>query len=118
MQYVRFIYGYMGVAGFSIFFFLTGVIVLQLLEKMQARLDVFSFLFVLYNFAVRSPSLAMQIPSTSSFSLHVVYDPPLPQAATSAWKRSVASDASTFTAGHKGSQASTCLVGLIVGLQR
>ena len=39
VQYVRFIYGYMGVAGFSIFFFLTGVIVLQLLEKLQRQIE-------------------------------------------------------------------------------
>ena len=54
-QCVRFIYAYMGFAGFSIFFFLTGVIALQLLEKAHARLDAFSFLFILYNFAARAP---------------------------------------------------------------
>ena len=43
----------MGFAGFSIFFFLTGIISLQLIEKAQLRLDAFSFLYFLYNFAVR-----------------------------------------------------------------
>jgi hypothetical protein len=54
VQYVRFIYGYMGFAGFSIFFFLSGLIALQLIEKAQIRLDAISFIFYLYNFAVRS----------------------------------------------------------------
>ena len=53
LQCVRFIYAYMGFAGFSIFFFLTGIISLQLIEKAQLRLDAFSFLYFLYNFAVR-----------------------------------------------------------------
>ena len=53
MQCIRFIYAYMGAAGFSIFFFLTGVISLQLIEKAQLQLDAFSFLYFLYNFAVR-----------------------------------------------------------------
>lgn len=52
MQCVRFIYGYMAFAGFSIFFFPSGVIALQLIEKLQLRLDAFSFVFFLYNFAV------------------------------------------------------------------
>ena len=52
LQCVRFIYAYMGFAGFSIFFFLTGIISLQLIEKAQLRLDAFSFLYFLYNFAV------------------------------------------------------------------
>lgn len=72
VQYVRFIYGYMGVAGFSIFFFLTGVIALQLLAKTQARLDAFSFLFFLYNFAVRITA-ASDLPCTLS-----VHPAPLP----------------------------------------
>ncbi|KAK9915058.1 hypothetical protein WJX75_004245 [Coccomyxa subellipsoidea] len=49
---VRFIYGYMGFAGFSIFFFLTGVIALQLIKKASLRLDAFSFIYILFNFAV------------------------------------------------------------------
>ncbi|CAL5221531.1 g3739 [Coccomyxa viridis] len=49
---VRFIYAYMGFAGFSIFFFLTGIISLQLIEKAQLQLDAFSFVYFLYNFAV------------------------------------------------------------------
>ena len=52
MQCVRFIYAYMGFAGFSIFFFLTGIISLQLIEKTHLQLDAFSFLYFLYNFAV------------------------------------------------------------------
>lgn len=50
--YTRFIYGYMAFAGFSIFFALTGVIAALLIQRLHAHLDVFSFLFVLYNFAV------------------------------------------------------------------
>ena len=56
VQCVRFIYAYMGFAGFSIFFFLTGIISLQLIEKAQLQLDAFSFLYFLYNFAVSSAS--------------------------------------------------------------
>ena len=61
VQCIRFIYAYMGFAGFSIFFFLTGVISLQLIEKAQLQLDAFSFLYFLYNFAVS--------PTTCSFIL-------------------------------------------------
>ena len=39
-------------AGFSIFFVLVGIIVLQLLVKFQIPLDAFSFSFMLYNFSV------------------------------------------------------------------
>ena len=56
VQCIRFIYAYMGFAGFSIFFFLTGIISLQLIEKAQLQLDAFSFVYFLYNFAVGSPS--------------------------------------------------------------
>ena len=66
-QCVRFIYAYMGFAGFSIFFFLTGAIALQLLEKAHARLDAFSFLFILYNFAARAPA-SLPCISAQSFS--------------------------------------------------
>ena len=52
VQCVRFIYAYMGFAGFSIFFILTGIISLQLIEKSRLQLDAFSFLYFLYNFAV------------------------------------------------------------------
>lgn len=69
-QCVRFIYGYMGLAGFSIFFFLTGVIALQLLEKANARLDAFSFLFFLYNFAVRPPPPLPILPAHPLHALH------------------------------------------------
>ena len=57
VQYTNIIYGYMGFAGFSIFFILTGVIALRLLEKAGIAMDAFSFLFILWNFAV-SPLLA------------------------------------------------------------
>ena len=57
MQCVRFIYGYMGFAGFSIFFFLTGVIALQLIKKASLRLDAFSFIYILFNFAVGPSSV-------------------------------------------------------------
>lgn len=50
--YTQFIYGYMAFAGFSIFFALTGIIAALLIQRVHAHIDVFSFLFVLYNFAV------------------------------------------------------------------
>lgn len=52
VQYTNIIYGYMGFAGFSIFFILTGVIALRLLEKAGIAMDAFSFIFILWNFAV------------------------------------------------------------------
>ena len=52
MQYTNIIYGYMAFAGFSIFFVLVGIIMLQLLVKFQIPLDAFSFSFMLYNFSV------------------------------------------------------------------
>ncbi len=61
MQCIRFIYAYMGFAGFSIFFFLTGVISLQLIEKAQLQLDAFSFLYFLYNFAVRLAAVLLYL---------------------------------------------------------
>lgn len=42
-QYTKIIYAYMGFAGFSIFFILTGVIVLRLMEKAGLAMDAFSF---------------------------------------------------------------------------
>lgn len=50
--YTRFIYGYMAFAGFSIFFALVGIIAALLIQRLHAHIDIFSFLFVLYNFAV------------------------------------------------------------------
>lgn len=52
MQYTNIIYGYMAFAGFSIFFVLVGIIMLQLLVKFKIPLDAFSFSFMLYNFSV------------------------------------------------------------------
>lgn len=43
----------MGFAGFSIFFVLTGVILVKLLQKFNVHLDIVSFLYMLLNFAVR-----------------------------------------------------------------
>ena len=69
MQCVRFIYAYMGFAGFSIFFFLTGIISLQLIEKAQLQLDAFSFLYILYNFAVSgTPWCSVGRPPTASLA--------------------------------------------------
>ena len=51
-QYTRVIYGYMAFAGFSIFFVLAGILLLQLLEAWNIAMDAFSYLFLLYNFAV------------------------------------------------------------------
>ena len=43
----------MAFAGFSIFFTLTGLIALQLVVRFGVVLDAVSFVFILYNFAVR-----------------------------------------------------------------
>lgn len=51
-QCVRVIYAYMGLAGFSIFFVLTGIIALELLQKWDVHTDFISFTYILYNFAV------------------------------------------------------------------
>lgn len=53
MQYVRAIYAYMGFAGFSIFFVLAGIILIELLQTWHVHLDFISFVYVLWNFAVR-----------------------------------------------------------------
>lgn len=47
----------MAFAGFSIFFVLVGIIMLQLLVKFQIPLDAFSFSFMLYNFSVHIPPM-------------------------------------------------------------
>ena len=52
MQYVNIIWGYMGFAGFLIFFVLTGVILIDLVKLTRLRLDWFSFCYMLYNFSV------------------------------------------------------------------
>lgn len=52
LQYTKVIYAYMGFAGFSIFFVLTGIIVLKLLQKAEIHLDIISFCYILFNFAV------------------------------------------------------------------
>jgi presenilin 1 len=51
-QCTKFIYGYMGFAAFSIFFVLTGIIVLELLKKAHVHMDWFSLTYILYNFSV------------------------------------------------------------------
>lgn len=48
---VKFIYAYMGFALFTIFFFITGGVVIDLLAKASIRLDAFSLVFMLYNFS-------------------------------------------------------------------
>ena len=53
LQCVRVIYAYMGLAGFSIFFVLTGIIAVELLQKWDVHMDYFSFVYILFNFAVR-----------------------------------------------------------------
>jgi len=57
LQYTKAIYAYMAFAGFSIFFVLVGIIMLQLLVKFQIPLDAFSFSFMLYNFSVHIPPM-------------------------------------------------------------
>ncbi|KAK9815154.1 hypothetical protein WJX73_008993 [Symbiochloris irregularis] len=50
--YVNIIWGYMGFAGFLIFFVLCGVLLMQLIELYHVRLDIFSFCYMLYNFSM------------------------------------------------------------------
>jgi presenilin 1 len=46
----------MGFSGFTIFFFLGGVVLVQVIQALAIPLDWISFVFILYNFAmVRSP---------------------------------------------------------------
>ena len=42
----------MAFAGFSIFFLLTGIVLLQLIQKAALTMDAVSFSFILYNFSV------------------------------------------------------------------
>ncbi|PSC76470.1 presenilin isoform B [Micractinium conductrix] len=49
---VRVIYAYMGLAGFSIFFVLAGIIALELLQHWHVHLDFISFSYILFNFAM------------------------------------------------------------------
>lgn len=42
----------MGFAGFSIFFMLTGILAFQLIQLYHIPVDLFSFLLILFNFAV------------------------------------------------------------------
>ena len=57
-QYTNIIWGYMGFAGFSIFFMLTGILAAQLIQLYQIPIDMFAFLFILYNFAASPPHAA------------------------------------------------------------
>jgi presenilin 1 len=52
LQCVKFIYAYMGFATFMIFFFLTGGILLDFLQTIDAKLDAISCSFILYNFSI------------------------------------------------------------------
>mmetsp|Transcript_33836 Transcript_33836/g.95787 ORF Transcript_33836/g.95787 Transcript_33836/m.95787 type:complete len:460 (-) Transcript_33836:1345-2724(-) len=48
----KIIYGYMGFAGFNIFFFLSGTLALKVLQTFYVPVDAITFCYVLYNFAV------------------------------------------------------------------
>eukprot|EP00877_Chromochloris_zofingiensis_P008023 jgi/Chrzof1/3474/Cz12g26260.t1 len=48
----KLIYGYMGFAVFNIFFFLTGGIMINLLQVTRIHMDAFSLCFILLNFSV------------------------------------------------------------------
>ncbi|KAL4445803.1 hypothetical protein ABPG77_009002 [Micractinium sp. CCAP 211/92] len=50
--YIRIIQAYMGFAGFSIFFVLAGIILIELLQTFHVHLDFISFTYILWNFAV------------------------------------------------------------------
>jgi uncharacterized membrane protein YgcG len=52
LQCVKLIYGYMGFATFMIFFFMTGGIVVDLLQTLNIHVDAFSLAFILYNFSI------------------------------------------------------------------
>lgn len=52
VQYIRIIQAYMGFAGFSIFFVLAGIILIELLQSFHVHLDFISFTYILWNFAV------------------------------------------------------------------
>eukprot|EP00892_Ulva_mutabilis_P003685 jgi/Ulvmu1/1689/UM115_0018.1 len=49
---VKIIYGYMGFATFMIFFFMTGGILLDVLQTVNIHIDAISVSFLLYNFSV------------------------------------------------------------------
>ena len=53
MQYTRVIYAFMGLAGFSTLFLLTGILALQLIQLAGVPVDALSLVYILYNFAVR-----------------------------------------------------------------
>jgi len=55
-QCTKLIYAYMGLSGFSIFFVLTGVILIELLHQAGAHMDWISFGYILFNFAVSENS--------------------------------------------------------------
>ncbi len=52
LQYTKIIYGYLGFSGFSIFFLITGIIIIELIQKAGGHMDWFSFSYILFNFAV------------------------------------------------------------------
>lgn len=49
------IYGYMAFAAFSIFFIITGVVAIQLIQMQPLPMDAISFYFILWNFSVPPP---------------------------------------------------------------
>ena len=53
VQYTRVIYAFMGLAGFSTLFLLTGILALQLIQLAGVPVDALSLVYILYNFAVR-----------------------------------------------------------------
>jgi hypothetical protein len=61
MQCTNVIKGYFAFAGFSIYFTLFGLITLQILQALEVTLDIITFTFLLWNFAVR-PYARPQLP--------------------------------------------------------
>ena len=52
LQCYKIIFAYMAFAVFQILFFLTGVLLIQLMQVINLHIDAFSFCFLLYNFSV------------------------------------------------------------------
>ena len=61
----------MGFAGFSIFFLLTGVVAIQLIQLQPVPVDAVSFTFILWNFSVRVTFL--RICNVLFLPLHLIF---------------------------------------------
>lgn len=63
LQCVKLIYGYMGFATFMIFFFMTGSILVDVLQTVNIHIDAISLILLLYNFSIVGSTILFFTPA-------------------------------------------------------